>query len=245
MAQSKRRPRQGSGSASKLRSFYIVLALVAVAGAGWIAYSLIGGGNRGAAATQLVELTGLDDPQALYQAAKGIVAGEPAAPVQVLVFSDFTCPACKTWSTAVEPQIKNEFVNTGRVRLVYQDFPLGPGPGHEHGFIAARAARCAEEQGKFWELHDIFFARQSEWTFASTAPIDQFVEYARLVGIDAVPFEACVRSDRHADVVTANRRLGETLGVNGTPTVYVGSRPVGEWSSYAAVREAILRELGS
>ena len=91
----------------------------------------------------------------------------------------------------------------------------------------------------------MFFARQSEWTFARSAPIDQFVEYARLVGIDAEAFEACLRSDRHADVVTANRRLGETLGVNGTPTVYVGSRPVGEWSSYPAVREAILRELGS
>jgi protein-disulfide isomerase len=244
VAQSKRRPRQSSPSGSKLRSFYIILALVGLAGVGWIAYALIGAGES-AGATQLVELTGLDDPQALYQAARGVVAGEAAAPVQVLVFSDFTCPACKTWSTAVEPQIKNEFVSAGRVRLVYQDFPLGPGPGHVHGFIAARAARCAEEQGKFWELHDVFFARQSEWTFASSAPIDQFVEYARLVGVDAEPFEACVRSDRHADVVTANRRLGETLGVNGTPTVYVGSRPVTEWSSYAAVREAILRELGS
>lgn len=247
MAQSKRRQRQPQKSASSMRAFYIVLALIAVAGAGWIVYSLAGGGGGGAAATELVELTGLDDPQALYQAAKGIQLGEADASVQILVFSDFTCPACKTWSTRVEPQVKSEFVSDGRVRLVYHDFPLGPGPGHEHGFFAARAGRCAEEQGRFWEFHDVLFGRQSEWTFAGSAPVDQFVQYAGQVGLDTEAFESCLSSDRHAEVVTANRRLGDMLGVNGTPTVYVGSRPLpgNSWADPAAVREAILRELGS
>ncbi len=243
MVQNKRAVKK-SAQPSNLRTFYLILAIVAVAGIGWIAYSLAGGGSS-EAAVEPVRLSGLDDPQALFNAARGVSLGQPSAPVQVLVFSDFTCPACKTWTTQVEPQLKKEFIETGRVRLVYYDFPLGSGGSHQHGFIAARATRCADEQGKFWELHDILFARQSEWTYARSAPIEQFVEYAGLAGLDRDTFERCLESDRHAALVTANRMLGENLRVSGTPTVYVGSQPLAAWNDYAAVRSAIQRELGS
>jgi protein-disulfide isomerase len=241
--QTKRAAAKRPTRASNLRTFYLILALVGVAGIGWITYSLVGGG--GSAVVDPIQLTGLEDPQALFDAAKGVTLGEANAPVQVLVFSDFTCPACKVWSTRVEPELKKEFVETGKVKLVYYDFPLGRGAGHDHGFIAARAARCAADQNKFWELHDVLFARQSEWTFERSTPLEKFAQYAREVGLDEKNFEACLNSDLHAKVVTANRMLGDNLSVPGTPTVYVGSRPVGQWSDYAAVREAVQRELGS
>jgi protein-disulfide isomerase len=240
-----RRHAKAPTRASNLRTFYIILAVLAVGGVGWIAYSLVGGGTQ--AAVNVIDLQGLDDPQALISAARGQELGDANAPVKVLVFSDFTCPACKSWSTRIEPQLKSEFVNAGKVRLVYYDFPLGPGPGHVHGFVAARAARCAADQSKFWEYHDVLFARQTEWTFAESAPLGQFEEFAGLVGLDTKAFEACLNSQQHADLVSANRKLGDNLGVNATPTVFIGTRSLGpgEWNDWERVRAAVQRELGS
>jgi protein-disulfide isomerase len=245
VAQSRRK--QGkAGSGSGLKPFYIALAVIALAGAGFIAYSMTTGGGQGATTTA-VPLTGMEDPQTLMATARGVVLGPTDAPVQVMVFSDFTCPACQTFSRAVEPSLKAEFVEAGQVRYVYYDFVLDPqarGTGaHRHGFIAARAARCADEQGRFWDFHDMLFARQYEWATARTSPLREFGEYAGTLGLDAAAFTSCLNSDRHAEAVTANRLLGETLRVQGTPTVYVGTRPVGEWSNYEAVKQAILREM--
>lgn len=234
-----RRPAKGSN----LKPFYVTLAILATAGIGWIVYSLAGGGQR--AALEAVELTGLEDPEALISAAKGETLGEPGARARVLVFSDFTCPGCKSWSTAIEPQLKQEFVEGGQVRLEYYDFPLGGSGQHRHSFVAARAARCAADQDRFWDYHDVLFARQSEWSFASSPPLDEFIEYAGQLGLDTNAFESCVNSERHADVVSANHLLGENLGVSGTPTVFIGNRSVRDWSDYNAVRAAVQRELGS
>lgn len=240
MAQRKRkRPTQGSN----LKVFYIILAVLAVGGISWIAYSVIGGGST--AAVEPIELAGLEDPQALVGAARGVQVGEANAPVQVLVFSDFTCPACRAWAGSVEQQVKSAYVEPGQVRLVYYDFPLGGSGQHAHGFLAARAARCAEEQGKFWELHDLLFARQSEWSYSRTAPIDQFITYATQVELERDAFSRCLRSDRHADVVTANRLLGDNLGVRATPTIFVGSRSIPDWRDWDGLQAAIQREMGS
>ena len=221
---------------------YIVLALVAVLGGGWIVYTVTTGG--GGAVVAPIELTGIDDAQSLIARAPGVTAGPAEARVQILVFSDFTCPACRGFSGLVESQIKAEYVETGKVRLVYHDFPLG-GPNHEHGFIAARAARCAGEQNRFWEYHDLLFARQTDWAAARGAPISLMNDYADLAGLNAGQFKSCLESDRFADVVTANKVLGERLGVRATPTVFIGSRSVADWRDYTAVKEAIERELAA
>ncbi len=237
--QAKRTAPQGSSN----RNLYIVIALVAVLGGGWIAWTVATGGS-GSAAIAPIELTGIDDAQSLMERAPGVVEGSPDARVQILVFSDFTCPACRGFSGLVEPQIKTEYVETGKVRLIYHDFPLG-GPGHEHGFLAARAARCAGEQDRFWAYHDLVFARQSDWATARATPISHMLEYADQAGLDRNAFRDCLESDRFADVVTANRVLGERLGVRATPTVFIGSRSIPDWRDYTAVKEAIERELAS
>lgn len=233
--------RNATGGSSNLRVFYAILAILAVGGGGWITYSVVTRG--GGAALEPVELTGIDNPQALLAQAQGVSVGPATARVQVLVFSDFTCPACRSFTGVVEPQLKAEFVETGKVRFVYYDFPLG-GPAHVHGFLAARAARCAQDQDKFWEYHDLLFARQAEWAQARRPPVGELVDYAELLSLDTRAFESCVQSDRHADVVTANRVLGERLGVPATPTVFIGSRSLTDWYDYGAVRAAIQRELG-
>ena len=239
MAQQQRKG-QTTKSGSGLRAFYIALAVIALGGVGWIAYSLVGrdsGPTMGAP-----PVTGLDDPQALIAAARGIDLGQPDAPVRVLIFSDFTCPACRSFTQGVEPNMKSELIETGKVRFTYHDYPLdlqARGPQqHRWGFIAARAGRCANEQGKFWEFHNVLFARQQEWSY-DLAPTDRFSEYATAIGIDTEAFLQCLNSDSHAEVVTANRLLGDNLGVTGTPTVYVDGRLLPQWNSYEALKAAV------
>jgi protein-disulfide isomerase len=245
----KKTPRRGGSSAKNpakgpdLKLFYGLLVLVAVVGIAWIGYSVSNRGND--IVTAPVELTGSGDMQSLLRQAQGVTNGKDEAPVQVLVFSDFTCPACKIFATTVEPALRTEFIESGRVRFVYYDFPLGGDvQQHKWGFVAARAARCIGEQGKYWEFHDVLFNRQVEWSYQRDTPVKQFTEYAKFVGADPAPFEACLRSDKYAEIVTANRKLGSQLGVGSTPTVFVGSQQVAAWNDYTAVRAAVLHELG-
>jgi protein-disulfide isomerase len=224
-----------------LRLFYGTLVAIAVIGIGWIAWSASG---RGTPAVAPIDLSGIDDNQALLQQARGMQLGPDGAPVPILVFSDFTCPGCMAFAQYIEPQIKAEFVNDGRVRYVYYDFPLGGEAGHRHGFLASRAARCAADQGKFWEYHDVLFARQGEWASARNAPVSLLMDYAGLLALDESAFGSCLKSDTHADVVTANKILGERLGVGATPTVFIGSRSIPAGLSYEEVRSLIQRELG-
>lgn len=233
----KRRQKKAPASAtSNTKPFYILLAVVAVVGIGAIVYSM----SRGSAgmATGPVDLS-VTNADSLLQTARGITIGEENAPVRVLVFSDFQCNACAIWSGQLEPNVKSEFVETGKVRYTYYDFPLIS--IHAHAFLAARSGRCAEEQGRFWEYHDRVFANQNAWAFSQSAPVSQFTQYATEAGLNVNEFTSCLQSDRHADVVTANALLGEQLGVNGTPTVFVGQRRLSnsEWSNYNAVRAAI------
>lgn len=226
---------------SNLRLFYGALGAIAICGVAWIAWTASG---RGTPAVAPIDLTGIDDAQALLQKAHGMQAGPDSATVPILVFSDFSCPGCQAFAQYLEPQIKAEYVQTGKVRYVYYDFPLGGEAGHKWGFIAARAGRCADEQGKFWEYHDVLFARQGEWALNRNTPTSLFENYAKLIGLDTKEFNACLRSDKYADAVTASRILGEQLGVNSTPTVFIGSRSIPPGLSYEQIRDIIERELG-
>jgi protein-disulfide isomerase len=219
-----------------MKPFYAVLAVIAVIGIGGIMYAVRGSGTSGMA-TEPVDLGQLDDASSLLERAQGVTVGDADAPVQVLVFSDYQCPGCAHFATQVEPMIKAEFVATGKVRMTFYDFPLGG--NFKHSFVASRAARCAGDQGRFADYHSRIMAQQQQWSYSQSTPTSYFLEVARGLGLDQRQFEACLRSDAHAEVVTANRVLGETLGVTGTPTVFVNNRQLREWQDYGSVRAAI------
>lgn len=204
---------------SQMRKFYWILAVVAVIGIGVVGYS-IGSTALGNAAVAPVEVEGLDDPQRLIQLAQGVTLGDEAAPVTIVEFGDYQCPGCAGFAIQVKPQVEAGLVETGQARFVFYDFPLVS--IHPNAFLAARAARCAGDQDGYWEYHDRLFSRQQSWS-ARPNPASDFVDYAEAVGLDGGAFEECLQSERHADVVTANMRLGEELGVNGTPTVMVSA----------------------
>jgi protein-disulfide isomerase len=118
----------------------------------------------------------------------------------------------------------------GKVRLVYKDFPLA---FHAGALPAAEAARCAGEQGKFWEYHDLLFVSQPAF-----APAD-LLNYAGRVGLAKDPFSACLESGRHRDAVKADTAEGRAAGVRGTPTFFVNGRRLVGAQPIEAFREAV------
>lgn len=203
------------------KKFYWILGVVGILGLILIA-TVVVRGRTGAAAMEPVAVEGAQDPQALVAQAQGVSVGPENAPVKMLVFSDFQCPYCGTFALQVEPVLKEEFVTPGKLQIVYYDFPLGG--SHRFSFLASRAARCAGDQNKFWEYHNLLFARQSDWSFEANPPVKMFVEFGTEVGVSGSEFEKCVKSDKYQDVVSANRTLGERLLVNATPTLFVNGR---------------------
>lgn len=228
---------------SNLRGFYWILGVLAVMGLAAIVW-VVARGQSAKAAAEPVAVQGADDPQALVAKAKGVAAGKDNAPVKMLVFSDFQCPFCGQFASQVEPLLISEFVNTGKLQLVYYDFPLGG--AHKYSFLASRAARCAADQGKFWEYHNVVFGRQSDWSFDESMPLKKFLAYGKDVGVDETKFKKCVRSDRYQDLVSANRALGERLGVNSTPTLFLNGKrvPPDLGLDIKGLRDLINREAG-
>jgi protein-disulfide isomerase len=198
----------------------VIVVALAVVLVGALALALRNSGSGGTV-TAPVEVEGLDDQQTLVRLAQGISRGSEDAPLTILEFGDFQCPACRSFATGIKPQVELAWVESGDARFVYYDFPLVS--IHPHAFLAARAGRCAEEQGEFWPYHDLLFQRQTAWSASAGPPVSDFERYAAEAGLDQDAFSACLRSDRHADVVTANMRLGEELGVTSTPTVMINS----------------------
>jgi protein-disulfide isomerase len=209
---------KGSSSGS-LKTFYVILGIVAVIGLGAVARS-VGSKSAAKAATEPVKISGVDDPVKLTEMAKGVTMGNPDAPVTLMVFEDYLCPHCAHFTTEIEPQIKAQLVDPGKVKLVYHDFPLQPASG---SFLAARAARCANDQGKFWEYQDILFRNQGTWGLTSEKePV--LMNYADGLDLDMGEFRKCLDSDKYADVVTANLELAKALGLEGTPSLLVGAK---------------------
>ncbi|HEX2202987.1 MAG TPA: DsbA family protein [Longimicrobium sp.] len=224
-------------SAEKRRSsatpLYLILGAVALAGIGLVATQLKPAKAAGASDFVPVTLT----PEQL-QRVPGISVGRSDAPIAIYEFADYQCPACGQWATFIEPVIKERLVDTGKARYVFYDFPLGG--THQYAFLAARAGRCANEQNKFWEFHDALFARQRDWSYAKNIgdAAEKFSEYAETAGVDDGAFEQCLASDKYAKEVSETRKLGETLGVQGTPTIFVNGQRItdlpGSYSEFEA-----------
>jgi protein-disulfide isomerase len=236
MEESVSRKNRNAQARRNMKPFYGALAVIAVVGIGGIAWAMNRSG--GEMATEPLDFSQIANADSLLERARGVTVGEESAPVKILVFSDYMCPGCGHWAGQIEPNLKAEFIDTGKVQYTYYDFPL---PGHVHSFIASRAARCAGDQSRFWEYHDRLFGTQQQWSYSQTTPTSQLLQFATDINVDRGPFESCLRSDEHAEVVSANVLLGQTLGVNSTPTVFVNGRRLSnsEWGDYDAVRAAI------
>lgn len=161
--------------------------------------------------------------------------GSPDAPVTVVEYSDFQCPACAAYALRLAPTIDQRYVETGKVRFVYHDFPL---PNHANAVPAATAARCAGERNAFWSMHDLLFARQADWA-RQREPRGLFLSYAEELKLDRTAFSGCLAGDRYTAELRAAAMAATRLGIPGTPTFIVGDRQVDANGLEAAIEDAL------
>lgn len=210
-------------SGRSLVPFYAGLAGIALGGGIYIALQI----GRG---PQQLSLTATGLPP--VAGARGVVIGSDTAPVEIVEFSDFECPFCARFAALTIPDVKNRLVATGQVRLRFVHFPLDI---HAKGPHAHLAAACANEQGRFWEMHDLLFDNQDEWVRARR-PDRVISQYAERLGLDMDRFRSCVSEQRAWPQVLADKALGDSLGVNGTPTVFVNGRQLSDPPSFDQLR---------
>lgn len=140
--------------------------------------------------------------------------GASDAQVAVVEFSDFECPYCGRHFASTLPRIVDDYVKTGKVLYVIRDFPIAQ--LHPHAQKAAEAGRCAADQGKFWPMHDMLFSNQEHLEAAD------LLSYAPLIGLDKNLFQRCLESGAHTQDVHQAIKYGVSLGVNATPTFFIG-----------------------
>jgi protein-disulfide isomerase len=146
--------------------------------------------------------------------------GSPDAPVTIVEFSDFQCPFCEKFFTETLPQIQEEYIDTGKVKLVFKDFPLS---FHGQAMPAAMTAECAGEQGKYWEMHDKLFGEQSRWVDKPEVN-DVMKQFADELGLDTDQFNQCFDSNKYADEINADMQEGIAAGVQGTPAFFINGQ---------------------
>lgn len=201
------------------RIFYILLGVLLVVGIGTLSVLATRNDN----VTQV-------DPNLAPVANQGHVLGSASAPVEIVEFADFECPACGNFANLTEPDIRARLVNTGQVRFRFIDFPLDI---HPNTWAAHSAAWCASEQGKFWEMHDLIFQNQDRWaTQATRRPTSILTPLAEQLGINMDQYDGCMDSRKYHPQIKANYDEAVKRGIPSTPTFIIGSQQINGAVSY-------------
>lgn len=163
-----------------------------------------GAPSGGSAPSPTVNMEGLIDDDD--------VLGDEDAPVTIVEFSDYECPFCARFHTQTWPELKQKYVDTGKVKFVYRDFPLG---FHQQAQKAAEAAECAGEQDKYWDMHELLFSS------GVAGGVTSFKQYASQIGLNTAKFNECLDSGKMASEIRKDTADGAAVGVQGTPAFYV------------------------
>jgi protein-disulfide isomerase len=139
--------------------------------------------------------------------------GRADAPLALVVFSDYQCPYCARFHAAVMPRLKSEYIDTGKLRLLFKDLPLSM---HREALPAARAARCAGAQGKFWPMNEALFANQAR------LGADLYVRLAEALTLDVAAFKACVAHPQTQKLVQRDASDARRLRISSTPSFVLG-----------------------
>lgn len=176
--------------------------------------------------------------------ADGLSLGDPNAPVTIDVFEDFQCSACVRFTQNVEPLVIQNLVATGKARYVFHNYPFldGDGAGSSgESDQAANAVMCANEQGKFWEMHSILYAN---WNGENRGAFNtrRLQAMAESIGLEGDAFNSCFEANTYEADIQADFEMGQQMGVSGTPTVFVNRVRVGaprQVASYQEIEQAV------
>jgi protein-disulfide isomerase len=171
------------------------------------------------------------EPIRVQVAATGPAKGPANAPVTIVEFSDFQCPYCSRLTPTLK-QVEEKYGN--KVRIVFRQFPLN---FHQYAQKAAEASLCANDQGKFWQLHDAMFANQQ------ALAVEQLKAKAAELGLNAEQFNQCLDSGKHAAAIQADMKEGSAAGVSGTPAMFINGRFISGAQPLEAITQVIDDEL--
>jgi protein-disulfide isomerase len=172
----------------------------------------------------------LTPPSADVNITKAYTKGSQEAPVVFVEFADYECPYCQKVNPQIQ-QLKKDYGD--KIAIVFKDFPL---PMHHSAEKAAEAARCAGEQGKFWEYHDVlFYSRQTE--------VDALKEHARVLKLNGDAFDNCLDSGSQAKAVKQDLEEAKDLGLTGTPSFFVNGHFYSGVVDYGALKDLVNQQL--
>ena len=194
-----------------------------------LAAILVAVGVSPAFAQQRGVFIGVDDDPTL---------GSADAKVLMIEFGDYQCPSCRMFWKDVEPRLKKEYIDTGRVKLVFRDFPL---TGiHPEAVLAAEAVNCARDQNKYWEFHDKVFREQynkgDDLVRFKAADLKKWAKDTRL---DQAKFDQCLDSEKYKGEILKDKADGDAVSVQGTPTFFINGRVIGGAQPYPAFKTLI------
>ena len=154
------------------------------------------------------------------------VRGNQDAPITIVEFSDFQCPFCARFQIQTLPLIIEQYVETGKVKFVYRDFPIQN--SHPNAMPAAAASECAHEQNKYWEYHDALFENQGLWNKVEmSSAVATFKEFATKIDLNQEQFNACLDSGKYIEEINNDLKDGKQYGVTGTPGFFIGNEEIG------------------
>jgi protein-disulfide isomerase len=221
---------RNSRQSNRPKAFFWLLGVIALIGVAALGYVATKPKSSSVAAADTADTTNAGPSQ-------GYLIGKVDAPVKILEFADFECPSCGGWATVTEPDVRTRIINAGLANLTYYDFPLTQ---HRNTLAASNAAACADEQGKFWPMHDRLFQAQDEWNGEATeAPKPFFKRYASEAGLDVAKWESCFDSRKYQKRISANLADGLRRGVNSTPTFIIGNRSYPGMRTYDELKRLV------
>jgi len=142
------------------------------------------------------------------------VLGKSDAPLTLVEFTDYQCPFCGRFEQNTFPEIKKNYIDTGKLRLIVRDLPL---EGlHPFALKAAQSVHCAGDQGKFWEMKDVVFRNQNR------LDADSLAGYAKELSLNDDTFKSCMADGKHLKEIGDEARYAQSLGITGTPTFILG-----------------------
>jgi protein-disulfide isomerase len=222
--------REARSASSRPKAFYWVLGAIALIGVAAIGYVA----TKPKAVP--VDVQNIADTSNAGPA-QGYLLGKVDAPVKIEEFADFECPGCAGFATITEPDVRSRIIDTGLANLTYYDFPLTM---HHNTLAASNAAACADEQGKFWPMHDRLFAAQDEWNSQATdRPKAFFKRYAGEVGVDVAKWETCFDARKYQKRINANLAEGLRKGVGSTPSFIIGNKLYRGMNGYDEMKKIV------
>ena len=177
---------------------------------------------------------------------RDVVLGDPKAPVTLIEYGDFQCPFCARFHSQVGVQLREEYIKTGKVKMVFRNFQfLGP-----ESIAAAGAAECAKDQGKFWVFHDAIYdeeirdgRKNNNSENNGNLNREFFVSTAQSLGLNSGDFAACIDGEKYADQVAQDTSAAQAIDVNSTPTTFVNGRLIRGAVPYEQFKQVIEEEL--